>query len=382
MQRSLILFLCFAMVAIFVAGLFAIATPSDALDARVALEVPLMRWKALGGSEDLSALAPPRVPTGVNAAPVYRRAFAELARLGTADRKLLNMYALKNRPRDLAAVGSRFDAVVAIAHEAANVSACEWNRDFYRTGALTVHDLGEFDQLMKLAVAVAAHAMDRAEANDLGAATADLAAMRRMAGHAGSHPHVTQAAMGLFIDIAAIDLLERLFRDHELAGNGAIAFTVPRDHRAAMRRTFVTHGTGGLLQLDDPDFGSTGALEDWQRDRAKVWLLEAMCDYVAALDDPGRREIRSSAPPEGVQDARVLVPAPSVLDLTCIAATRNDMVVAAIKLRVHRALTGDYPSSRVIPVNPDTGVVLHYRRAGDGFVLSSDADAQLDWRWN
>ncbi|MEE8458396.1 MAG: hypothetical protein V3S08_00900, partial [Phycisphaerales bacterium] len=351
-QRSVILFLCFALVAIFVAGLLAIATPSDALDARVALEVPLKRWKALGGSEDLGALAPRRIPAGVNAAPVYRRAFAELARLDKPDRAMLNMSVLKNRPRDLGPIGSRLDVVVAVAHEAARISACEWNRDFYRSGAPTADDLRDFDQLMKLAVAVAAHAMDRAETNDFGTAVADIAVMRRMAVHAASHPHVTQAAMGLFIDIAALDVLERLFRDHELPGRGAIAFAVPRDHRAAMRRTLLTHGTGGLLQLDDPNFASTGALDGWQRDRAKVWLLEVMCDYVVAFDEPGSQELRSSAPPEGVEVARVLVPAPSVLDLTCIAATRNDMVVAAIKLRVHRALTGDYPSSRVIPVNP------------------------------
>jgi hypothetical protein len=381
-QRSLILFLCFALVAIFVAGLVAIATPSDALDARVALEEPLLRWKSLGGSEDLGALAPPRVPTGANAAPVYRRAFAELARLDAADRTLLNMLALKARPRDLAPIGSRVDAVVSVAHEAAKIPACEWNRGFYRTGALTMHDLQEFDQLMTLAVAVAAHAMNRSEANDLGTAIADLAAMRRMAGHAGKHPHVTQAAMGMFIDIAALDLLERLFRDHELPRGGVVEIMVPRDHRAAMRRTLLTHGTGGVLQLDDPEFAPIGSREDWQRDRAKSWLIDSMCDFVAAIDEPGRRNFRTNTPPEGVDYARVLVPAPSVLDLTDKAATRNDMVVAAIKLRSHRARAGDYPDSWVVPVNPDTGVVLQYRRAGDGFVLTSDADAELDWRWN
>jgi hypothetical protein len=381
-QRSLILFLCFTLVAIFVAGLLAIATPSDALDARVALDVPLMRWKTLGGSEDLSLLAPPRVSSGMNAATVYRRAFAELARLDTADRVLLNMSVLKNRPRDLGPIGSRLDAVVAVAHEATKVSACEWDRDFYRTGAVTMHDLSEFDQLMTLAVAIAAHAMNRAEANDLGAALADLAVMRRMAGHAEEHPHVTQAAMGLFIDIAALDVTERLFRDHALPSGGAIDLSKPRDHRAAMRRTFLTHGTGCLLQLDDPDFASWGAGEVLPSDRAKVWLLDVMCDYVAALDEPGRPAVQSSVTPEGLEYARVLIPAPSVLDLIHTAATRADMVVAAIKLRSRRALTGDYPDSWVIPVNPDTGIVLQYRRAGNGFVLHSDTDAQLDWRWN
>ncbi len=381
MRRPVVLVLCFALVAIFVAGLLAIATPSDALEARIALEVPLTRWKQLGGSDDLDALAPPPVPTGVNAAPVYRRAFAELARLDEADRKLLGLHALRNRPGRVTAIASRLDAVVAVAHEAAKVSACEWNRGFYRTGAPTRDDLGEFDQLVKLAVAVAAHAIDRAEANDFGTAIADLAAMRRMAGHALDHPYVTQAAMGLFIDIAALDVLERLFRDHELPGGGAVDFTALRDHRAAMRRTFLTHGTGCLLQLDDPGFASTGSREDWQRDRAKAWLLEAMCDYVAALDEPGKWEVRTSTPPAGVDYAGVLVPSSSVLEAIYTAATRNDMAVAAIKLRSHRATAGRYPDSWVVPVNPDTGVVLQYRRVDDGFVLSSDEGAKLDWRW-
>ncbi len=86
-------------------------------------------------------------------------------------------------------------------------------------------------------------------------------------------------------------------------------------------------------------------------------------------------------PPAGVDYAGVLVPSSSVLEAIYTAATRNDMAVAAIKLRSHRATAGHYPDSWVVPVNPDTGVVLQYRRVDDGFVLSSDEGAKLDWRW-
>ena len=382
MQRHVVLFLCFGLVAMFVAGLLAIATPSDALDARIALESPLSRWKQLGGSDDLGSLAPPRLPAAMNAAPRYRRAFAELRRLDETDRRLLDVHTLRTRPHDVAVIASRLDWAVEHARKAARYSGCQWNRGFYGSGALGASALEEFDLFVKLAVAVAAHAIDRANTGDLEAAVTDLAAMRRMGGHAVAHPHVAQAAMGLFIDIAALDVLERVFRDQELPEPVAKELAASRDHRTALRDTFLTHGAAGLLQLDDPTFASPVARAGPERDRAKAWFLHSMCDYLAVLDQPGTRVVLMNTPPGAVTYARVLVPSPTVLDAIHMAATRNDMAVAALKLRSHRAVNGNYPDSWEIPTNPDTGVVLHYRRAGDGFVLSTDNDQQLDWRWN
>ncbi len=382
MQRHVVLFLCFAMVAIFIAGLLAIATPSDALEARVVLEGPLTRWQKLGGSDNPATLAPPRVPDAENAAPLYRRAFAELGRLKESERERLDMHTLRTRPQHVITIASRLDPAVTFAHEAVKRSGCEWNRDFYRTGALTQKDLDEFDQFVRLAVAVAAHAMEGARRSDFASAFKDLVALRRMAGHAVSHPHVTQASMGLFIDMAAFDVLEWGFRQKELsvrAGGDVAAF---RNHRAAMRRTLLTHGTACLLPLDDPAFGSPASGDASQRDRAKAWFLDVMCAHVNAIDEPGAQVVPVNTVPEGLEYARVFVPPPTLIGAVNIAATRNDMAVAAIKLRSHRATTGDYPDSWVVPTNPDTGIVLQYRRDGDGFVLSAGTDKKLDWRWN
>lgn len=381
-QRSVILFLCFALVALFVGGLLAIATPSHALEARVALDASMEHWKGLGGADDPAALAPPRVPDAVNAAPVYRSAFVELDRLAEADRKLLNLSALRTRPRDLAPIASRLDAVVAIVHDASRRSACEWNRGFYRTGTVTESDLAEFDRFLQLAAVVGAHAMHRAEANDIDAAIADLAAMRRMAGHAAAHPSVPQAAMGLFIDVAAFEVLERMFRDRELPALAAVNLTAPRDYRAAMRRTLLAQGTACLVPLADPNLASVRSLDAWQRDRAIAWFLDAMGGYVAALDEPGRRAVGTTTPPEGAAYARIFLPPPSLLDAIDTAATRSDMAAAAIKLRSHRDSIGAYPDSWKAATNPVTGVALQYRRDGTGFVLSARGDERLRWHWD
>ncbi len=380
MQRLLILILCSALIAIFVGGLFALTTPTRALESDLELDVALAEWEALGGTTDLMSLALPAVPDAVNAAVHYRRTFAGLIELDEEERRLLDAALLHTRPDQIMAIADRLEPVVRAAREASDQPACAWSPGYYQTGAVTRQDLSDQAGLLELSVAVAAHALDRAEAEDLDAAVDDLVGLRRMALHASSHPDVTYASTGLLIDLMAFEVIELVYRDRPIARHASLLS--PRDYFAELRSKLVSHGAAGLIRLDDPSFGPASRA-GWQRDRDKISFLHAMCECLRALD-PANGMI---APPQygipvGETYTEVLLPGRGVFEGATMVTIRSAMAGVAIDLRAHREARGAYPEDWPMPAHPATGRPLQYRREGRGFVLSTGVNERLDWRWD
>ena len=380
-RRLLIIVLCSALFALFVGGLIALTSPMKAPESNLQLEVALANLKQLGGTDDLAGLAPPVPADADNAAVAYRRAFDALGKLDAADRKLLDLAVLFRRPQDVTAIADRLEATVQAARKASALVNCVWNPDFFKTGAMSRQDALDFDEMSKLSVAVAAHAMARAGDGRLYTTVQDITTLRRMGVHAATHPNMTLATIGTFMDTTTFEVIEEVYRSRALPSD--VSFAAPRDYFAQMRSTLLTHGAAGLMLIDDPDLAPAARYQaTWKRDDDKAGFLQAMCRYIWALAprDGVIAAPRTNIPPEAIY-ASAFVPGPAVFLVANTATTRSRMAGVAIELAAYRDANGAYPDTWTMPANPTTGEPLPYRRDGSGFVLSTGDNELLDWRW-
>jgi hypothetical protein len=357
MRKFLLLSSVFLAVLVGVAGLVAVTTSTDALEANVALHTAISEWEALGGSPDLPQAGPVAVKD--NAAILYGRAFAMLRRRPGEQ----ELHPLADAAR-LAEGVKEHSTVVGLAHEAAARPACVWEQD----GAPDHVDV------TRLVNVVVTDALTRINEGDVAAGLADFEALRAMARHLRTDSGIELFMYSLMVESNILHSLMFKFRDLDLPIEHAPSLLSHEDYRELARQALLRGGAEGLRRIDEQ-----GCPQEWVIE-SKVGFLRWMCEQVRALREPYTPNQFPGSAGQKPQWASLIVIYPD-RQVIFETETRARFLRVAADLRAWRAEHGEYPDSWQMPTDPLSGKPLHYRRTEKGFELSSEADPTVRWSW-
>ena len=184
---------------------------------------------------------------GVNAATLYRQAFAAMPKLDDAERKLLDPKS--NAPIEATrALVAKAEPALKLSAEASGVSFCDWNLDLREGPMLGLPHLGLLQDLARLALL-------KARVSDARTAVEQHEAVLRMARHAASAPLLIPRLVSISI---------------EAMGTTSIAFMLPQwDETFRNRlRSLVTSGLDPVPSVRD--------CTTWEANMMSAWLSNAL----------------------------------------------------------------------------------------------------------
>ena len=235
--------------------------------------------------------------------------------------------------------------------------------------------------MTRLASALAAEAVRRAEAGDIPGTLQDIEAIGALARHLRAKPDIELFTYSLLADNTVFDTVGVLFRDRAFPMDDHAKIVAHDDYRLLARPSLLRYGDRGMVYFD------TQYPEKWFAED-KADFARTMAAHLRALRRPYLDNPFSAKRGQPRWASYLSTRYSILMDPMIIYTTeaRSRLLRVAMDLRAwhaeHGNEHGEYPTAWTMPTDPLSGKPLEYRRAADGFYLWSRLDPSVSLQWN